>query len=210
MDEILFCYNNKIEIDTKEGRYKSTIQEIGEDYIGISIPILNGKYLPLPNGSEVDAFYYLGRDVYEFSTTVVGTKMDNKILIIVLNKPTSYEKVQRRNFARATTLTNVTYARKIGENYENFQGVMLDLSGGGARLHVYQKLRPGETILVYVPINDEIFNFKSQVIRIENQVDQECTVGLCFIDVEKAQREKLIKYVFNIMREQMQRSSKGE
>lgn len=210
MEEILFCYNNKIEIETEEGRYKSTIQEIGEDYFGMNIPILNGKYLPLPNGAEVDALYYLGRDVYKFTTKVVGTKMDNKILIIVLNKPTRYEKVQRRNYARANTLANVTYARKIGENYEYFQGVMLDLSGGGARLHVYKKLRPGETIVISVPVNDEVFKLKAQVVRIENEVDQECTVGLSFIDVERIQREKLIKYVFNVMREQMQRSSKGE
>lgn len=209
MDEIQFHYNNKIEIDTEEGFYKSSIQEIGDDYIGISIPVLEGKYLTLPTDKEVHVLYYLEKDVYNFTTTVVGTKID-KILIIVLRKPKSYLKMQRRNYARAATLENVSYAVKDGAEHKYHDALMLDLSGGGARIHVKNKLRYGEVIIICVPLKDESITVKAQVIRIDSQRDNESTVGLSFIDVDKTNREKIIKHVFNVMREQMQRSSKGE
>lgn len=208
-EEILFYYNNKIEIDKDNILYKSSIQEIGDDYIGISIPVNSGQYLAMPNDTDVDVLYYLDRDVYKFRTKVIGTKMD-KILIVVLKKPDTYIKVQRRNYARAGTLTNITYARQEGKDYKYYDAVMLDLSGGGARLHVTRKLRFGEVIIISIPLKDEDITVKAQIIRIEDEKNENTCIGVCFVDIDKGDREKIIKHVFNLMREQMQRSVKGD
>lgn len=208
-EEIQFNYNNKVEIDWDNVLYKSSIQEIGDDYIGISIPVNNGQYLPMPNDTLVDVLYYLDRDVYKFKTTVLGTKMD-KILIVVLKKPGSFKKVQRRNYARASTLSNITYARKEGSEYKYYDAVMLDLSGGGARIHVSKKLRYGEVIILSIPLKDEDITVKGQIIRIEDEKSESSSIGVCFREIEKGDREKIIRHVFNIMREQMQRSAKGD
>jgi len=208
-DEIRFYYNNKVEIDTEDGLYKSTIQEIGNDYFGISIPMNSGKYLTLPKDKMVEVLYYLDRDVYKFKSKVIGTKIE-KILVIVLEKPSRYKKVQRRNYARASMLINVSFAMREEKEYKYYAALMLDLSGGGARIRTKNKMEPGEMLIISIPLKDENITVKGQVVRIENDRNDNASIEIYFIDIEESVREKIIKHVFNIMREQRQKSAKGD
>lgn len=213
LEDIHFHYNNKIELDTEDGIYKSTIQDSGEDYFGISIPMKEGKYELLPNDKKVDVIYYDGNDVYKFRTVVIGRKIE-KLMIILLKKPEKYIKAQRRNFARAFMMTKISFAKTKalgkGNEYEFIDATMLDISGGGMRFRVKKIMHEGEIIIIKIPVKDEDLVVRGQVIRVIQDRNNSASVGITFMDIEERVREKLIKHVFNIMREQRQRSAKGD
>ena len=56
-DNVEFLVNQRIEIEMEDGIYKSNIQDITDEYIGISIPVNEGKYVPLRKDEKVICHY---------------------------------------------------------------------------------------------------------------------------------------------------------
>lgn len=220
---IVFEVNKKIEIEFEDGIYKSIIQDITDEYIGISIPVNNGQYLPLRKGERVNAIYYIGNDVYKFSTVVIDRKIE-KILLIMLKMPDKVHKVQRRGFVRVPLMLNVYCAtvfqdkniQNINNNQiEFFEAYSLDISGGGMRVAVDRKFEKkvnyGDILLVTIPLPQENLTVRGKVVRIENDKKvPKFICGLSFIDLDQKTRETIIGLVFATMREQMKKGAKGD
>jgi len=221
-DKVEFLINNKIELKYKDETYKSNIQDVTEEYIGISIPVSDGKYLPLATGEEVAVTYY-GKDIYGFNTVVLGRKID-KILIIMLKKPEKSAIIQRRNFARVPLMINVYCAvistdkniNNIGDNQiEFFDAYSLDISGGGMRVAIdrkyEKKIQRGNMMMVTIPFGDENITIQGKIVRVENnRTNPTIICGLNFLDLDAKVRENIIKIVFDIMRDQMRKGPKEE
>lgn len=221
--KVEFMVNKRIEIEQDDGEYKSNIQDVTEDYIGISIPVNNGKYLPLKKGEKVVGFYYYEKDVYRFETVVIGRKID-KILIIMLKIPDKITIVQRRNYVRVPVMMNVYCAlittektiENVNDNQiEFFDGYSVDISGGGMKLafdrKFEDKLKNGDLLLVTIPLKDKNLTLKGRLIRVDkNRKNPKILCGLSFTDADQKSREGIITLVFEIMREQMKNRTKGD
>ncbi|MBC2580672.1 flagellar brake protein [Clostridium sp. DJ247] len=222
-NKMVFEVNKKIEIELEHGVYKSVIQDVNDDYIGISIPVNNGQYLPLKKGESVRATYYFGNDVYKFSTVVIGRKIE-KILLIMLKIPDKVNKMQRRGFVRVPLMLNVYCAtvfqdkniQNINNNQiEFFDAYSLDISGGGMRLAVDRsfetKVNYGDILLVTISLPQENLTIRGKIVRIENDKNiPKFICGLSFIDLDQKSRETIIGLVFATMREQMKKGAKGD
>lgn len=218
-----FLINNKIEIDFNDEAYKSNIQDVTDEYLGISIPVSDGKYLPLARGERVTVTYYYGKDIFRFDTIVIGRKVE-KILIIMLKKPEKVILVQRRNFARVPLIINVCCAlistdkniNNIGDNQiEFFDAYSLDISGGGMRVVIdrkyEKKTQRGNILMVTIPLDDENITIQGKIVRIEDDKrNPNIVCGLTFLDLDKKIREDIIKIVFHKMRDQMKKGAKEE
>ena len=178
--KVEFLFNSKIEIEYNDELYKCNIQDVTDEYIGISIPVHDGKYLPLAKGEKVTGLYFHGKDIYKFETVVVGRKIE-KILIIMLKKPEKITKIQRRNFARVSLMLNVCCVLvcteknmyTIGDNQiEFFDAYSLDISGGGMRLAIdrkfEKKIQRGNMLMVTIPLINENLTVKGKIVRVEN------------------------------------------
>ncbi|MBV7272202.1 PilZ domain-containing protein [Clostridiaceae bacterium UIB06] len=222
-NKVEFLINQKIEIEMEDGVYKSNIQDITDEYIGISIPVNNGKYVPLRKGERVTGIYYINKDIYKFETVVIGRKVD-KLLIIMLGRPDKVVMYQRRNFVRVQVMINVycvllEVSRKI-ENIMNnqvecFDAYTLDISGGGMRIaldrNLDKKVELGNLLMVNLPIENENLAIKCKVVRVENDnKNPKIIYGLSFVDLDRKTREEIVGLVFKIMREQMKNGAKGE
>lgn len=221
--KVEFLINSKIEIEYNYDSYKSNIQDITDEYLGISIPVSDGKYLPLARGEKVTAVYYYGKDVYRFDTIVIGRKIE-KILIIMLKKPEKIIMVQRRNFARVPLMINVCCALMcnakniytIGDNQiEFFDAYTLDISGGGMRVAIdrkyEKKIQRGNMLMVTIPLGNENVTIQGKIVRVENdRKNPKIICGLSFLDLDRRVRETIIKAVFNTMRDQMRKGAKEE
>lgn len=221
--KVEFLINNKIEIEYNDDSYKSNIQDITDEYLGISIPVSDGKYLPLAKGERVTAIYYYGKDIYRFDTIVIGRKIE-KILVIMLRKPEKVTVIQRRNFARVPLMMNVCCALlcnekniyTIGDNQiEFFDAYTLDISGGGMRVAIdrkyEKKMQRGNMLMVTIPLGDENVTIQGKIVRVENdRKNPKIICGLNFIDLDRKVREIIIKMVFNAMRDQMRKGAKEE
>lgn len=221
-DKVEFLINNKIDIRYKDETYKSNIQDVTEECIGISIPVNDGKYLPLAAGEEVSVIYY-GKDICMFDTVVTGRKIE-KILVIMLKRPDKITTVQRRNFARVPLMINLYCAlitidkniSNIGNNQiEFFDAYSLDISGGGMRVAIDRKyenkIQLGNTMMVTIPLRNENITVQGKIVRVENNRKYPTIVcGLSFLDLDTKARENIIKMVFDIMRDQIKMGTKEE
>lgn len=214
-----FAINGKLEIIWDDGLYKSDIQNITEKYLSISIPIKEGKYIPLRIGERISALYYdEDNSIYKFNTEVIGRTVDG-VPLIHIELPYEFVKVQRRNFVRIPVLIDVECALiKINEkplesgknNIEFFDALSIDLSGGGIKIVTNKEINCGDKLIINISLEDESVSVEGKVVRITKNEDKNNVCGITFINMDKKTREKIIKYVFKVMRIQTKRTLKGD
>jgi c-di-GMP-binding flagellar brake protein YcgR len=219
---INFTVNSRIEIDVDSEIYKSNIQDVSEDCISISIPVNNHKYMPLSKGEKVDVIYYEEKNVYKFNTVVVGRKIE-RILMIMLKKPEKVQICQRRNFVRVPLILDVLCAifplekdlYHLNDQVEVFKACSVDMSGGGMKIVVdvkmKDKLKYGDIIIVTIPMENDSLTLKGKLVRISNNKDEsKLTCGLSFIDMDRNSRERIIRVLFQIMRQHIKKGAKED
>lgn len=220
--KVEFVINNRIEIDDGGEVYKSNIQDVSEDYIGISVPTCNHKYMSLRKGDKVEGIYYEGKNIYKFFTVVIGRKIE-KILIIMLRKPEKVELFQRRNFVRVPLIVDILCAlipvekslNNLNDQVEVFKACSLDMSGGGMKIIVdvslKDKLKLGDKIMITLPLENDRLDVKGKLVRIhENRENKKLICGVSFVNLDRLSREKIIRGLFQIMRGHMKKGVKQD
>lgn len=216
-----FKINSKVEIAWNDSYYKSTIEDADANLIAISIPIKDGQYLTLNKGEKIEVIYFYLNDIYKFQTVVVNRKVD-RIPLLQIAYPKEVFKIQRRKFVRVPIICSINYERINEENDTSkgrfgkegkptFKATMVDLSGGGAKIRLKEGIKPGDLMIMHIPMDKETVTLKGEVIRVEKGYDNRLnTCGINFSDLDDRTREKLIRFVFQIMREQMKKGSRGD
>jgi len=217
--------NGRIEVIDYDSdvNYKSNIQDITEDGILITIPMKEGKYLPLNKSESVSIIYYEEKEVYQFEADVLGRTID-VIPVIILSNPKNIRIIQRRNYVRVTILKvikclnidrelatkDVSRIEGVTSAHKFKEATLLDLSGGGMRIKTELKLHLNDVLIIRLPLIDEEIMIKTRVVRCEEKQDNLRAYGLRFLDLEEKNRDKIIKYIFHIMREQRKKGLKGD
>lgn len=213
MNEIKFKINNKIEIIYGDDIYTCDVQDMKEEHLAVSIPIRDNQYLPLQKGERIDVLYYEGTCIYEF-TSVVSDRQRSNIPLIWIVIPEKFKKIQRRKYVRVSVLLNAKCAvipKEFLLNKDNFsklkffEGTAVDLSGGGLRMITKHKVEEDTNLLVALPFHDAGILVKGKVMRVDQDEMKNIVCGINFVDLKAAEQEKIIGYVFQIMREQMKK-----
>ncbi|SFC61645.1 flagellar brake protein [Clostridium uliginosum] len=201
--------NDRIEVLIQEKAYKSIVQDIGEDFININLPVNNGEYLTLRINDKIEINSYIkGGNCFNFYCNVIERGRENNIIYYKLCKPYSIAEIQRRDFVRVDLLSAIKYKNITGITKEKIElipynkALMVDLSGGGIRFKTKEKLKNDDLILIELVLNEQVNYLKSQVIRSENSLDNEYICGVKFLEISDNKREKIIKEIFRIMRRQ--------
>ncbi|WP_138202606.1 flagellar brake protein [Haloimpatiens lingqiaonensis] len=214
MGKLEIKINNKIKISAEDGDYSSNIQDVGSEHISISIPVRQGSYLALREGDLVEGIYYQGSELYKFKSKVLKRE-NNGVPIIDIEKPINYTKIQRRNYVRVDCIKEVYYTLLDKElknsHLEKFfmrnknkleKAIITDLSGGGCRLKLFRKLELGDNIFLNISLENDEMNLVCKVVREDEKENNLYVYGTSFSSIEESSREKLIKHIFEIMRQQ--------
>jgi c-di-GMP-binding flagellar brake protein YcgR len=213
MIKVDFAINKKLEILVDEKYFNSNIQDITEEYIAISIPMNSGQYLPLPNGTIIEVIYYEEENLYKFKSVVIGRKFEN-IPILLIAKPREIKKIQRRKYVRVSIVNAVKYVNlknapktdpKAVLSSEYSKAILLDLSGGGMRIKVSEKIILNDYLLVSLTVDKEDILIVGQAMRIIKDDEGRFSCGLSFKFLDDSTRERIIKLIFKLMREQMKK-----
>lgn len=211
--------NTKCDVIFQDKVYKSDIQDITKDYVAISIPVNNGEYLILTRGEIIEVIYYDEQNVNKFISKVVGRKIEG-IQMILLEPPNEISKIQRRRFFRIDILSKIKLMKvntDISEKEFNdlcanadensfTEAIMTDLSGGGLRIKTELTVKVGEMFIIRLPISDFDVNIPCYCVRAFKEVDsKQYACGFSFYNINDRVREKIIAYIFQIMREQKKR-----
>lgn len=215
---INFYPNNRIKVITEEGYAKSIIQEVDERTLSIGLPMINQTYLAMREGEIYEAIYNDGNgNVFKFKIDVIGRKFE-KIPLIVISRPYSIQKIQRREYVRINYTGIVNYYLTPNyptQNLKNYDildfnvGYALDLSGGGMKIKIAEEVKKGDYIIAQLKIDNEDIIALSRVVRVERDKEEKYICGLSFLTIEGNEREKLIKYIFNQMRKTL-KTNRGD
>jgi len=197
--------NNKLEVLYDKKNYKSVIQDIREkeEEILISIPVLDGEYLTLATGTIIEQIYYGNNNIYQFKTKILGRTKERNLSLYRLSLPYDIKKIQRRDYVRVNFVKIINYINAKDIEKEKYKkALLLDLSGGGMRIKVEEKLEKDDIILAKIVYENSIINVNGKVIRVERTEDNKYICGIIFSDINERTREEIIKIVFKVMRKQ--------
>ncbi|MBZ9688062.1 flagellar brake domain-containing protein [Clostridium estertheticum] len=214
MIKVDFAINKKLEILFDEKYYNTNIQDLTEDYIEISIPMSAGQYVPLSKGTIIDVIYYEEENLYTFKSSIIGRKFEN-IPILIISKPMEIKKIQRRKYVRVPLINTAKYKNLKNQprtkpstidKSEYLKAVLVDLSGGGMKVRVSEEIKTNDFILVDLTVNNENILIVGQAKRIVKDDQGRFLCGLSFESLDGITQEKIIRYIFQLMREQMKKN----
>lgn len=218
MEKVDFRINGRIEIFWDDGVYRCTVQDVTDEYLAISVPINNGRYIPLNRGERIEIVYYEDRDnIFRFIGVVTGRKVE-RIPVILLEIPDKVERIQRRRFVRVPVIQYVNISKvepnlsmlrieMMAKNKEiASKATLIDLSGGGLRLKVDSDINIGDMLVVILPLTTREVILKGKVVRVEIDDEKRRICGIDFIELSESVRDLIIRYIFEIMRQQRKKT----
>lgn len=203
--------NGKLDLYWNDEVFKTEVQDITDEYIVIGIPMHNGSYLALAKGDLIELVYYDDVSLYGFTSEVIGRSREGAVHQIFIRHPENWRKIQRRNFVRVGVTQYINYEVLIDDNYsEKKKGMMIDLSGGGLRLKTAEQLSQGDIVRVFIQNEEVNIVGDGKIVRTEKDTDGRFLYGVSFEEIDGLSRERVIQYVFNIMRKQRKLALKEE
>lgn len=203
--------NGKLDLYWNDEVFKTEVQDITDEYIVIGIPMHNGSYLALAKGDLIELVYYDDVSLYGFTSEVIGRSREGSVHQIFIRHPENWRKIQRRNFVRVGVTQYINYEVLIDDNYsEKKKGMMIDLSGGGLRLKTAEQLSQGDIVRVFIQNEEVNIVGDGKIVRTEKDTDGRFLYGVSFEEIDGLSRERVIQYVFNIMRKQRKLALKEE
>ena len=209
-----FKVNQKIQITALENEryYNTTIQDLSENVIYVAIPSIRGRELKVPQGEQVKGRFIEADAIFDFVTTVLGFKYEDRIPLLMLQKPIRITRNQRRSYFRLSRILDLNFSRvqsdeekEAGVAKEWIETKTIDISGGGLRFLTPVRLTEGEIIeiMIYFGPKDEGHNMihvKGEVIRgyPVASTAKSFTYSLRFTDIHETERDRIINYIFNL------------
>lgn len=203
--------------------YTSKLFDILEDGdLEVAMPIENGRIILLPLGARYELAFYSGSGLCHVTGQVKERYKKENVFVLRFELHSQIQKLQRREYFRCPCMFDVQfypiteeqadimtgdqiYALLRGQSVfynEQKQGMLLDLSGGGAKFIGEDLLEPDDYILVVLKLSndntDKQYLIKSRVIssfKAENRNGKiESRVQFLFHDEQM--REEIIRFLF--------------
>lgn len=188
--------------------YQSRIEDVSEDEIYIAIPLSESSPLALRTGDYITVRLPLDTHSLEFTTQVVGMKLDS-IPRFAINYPESIQRVQLRQDVRIDILLDVMYSLlpEAGADPEYKKAVAVNISAGGIRLTVKEPLQEETPLLIkfYLPVKGFVhfFEMESKIVRCQLVESKDQTavyhLGLAFLNINSKQKDFIYQFIFQKM-----------
>ena len=201
--------------DTKV--YKSQIlDKMDAQHFQVSMPIEGYKVLLLPVGGRYEATIYSGKNIYVCQIKIADRYKVRNQYVMNIELISSPKKFQRRAYFRLEYTRDFEFhlpeenEEAVSEEDKDNprethvlfdKGILLDLSGGGCRFVSREKIEVGERLVLRIPLELEetkILTVTGKTLsskRLENH-GRSYEQRVEFIDIENAQREEIIQFIF--------------
>lgn len=191
MQKVLIRVGDKIEMThvksaTRRKLSENVFASMLLDYNGvrtakISMPIYEGRVIPLEIGDEYSLCFFSSSGLYRCRARIKSRLREGNIFVLMMEFLSMPKKFQRRQFFRLDCLLSIHYRQisdeekvlhdyietsKLEENeleacekkLEELSSawedaVLTDISGGGVRLQCQEKVEPGTYIQVNIPLD---------------------------------------------------------
>ena len=193
-------------------RFKSLIQELDGETVSVTVPYRQGKYLLLHSGEMVKVEFAVSDAIYGFQAKVLGRKKSNHVPLVLLSRPAFFTRQQRRSFVRFPVTLPVQFylnpqsgSSLTPESCEEKSGKIIDISGGGLQIYTSTSLQVGAEVLLRLKLNDghpqELLLSGTVSWVTEDEWHRSVRFGVSFSGISEAAQERIISYVFSMMRQ---------
>lgn len=200
--------------DASQISYRSKVIDRNETELIIDYPVDPEQYVQLPirKNHTIDIEYVTKGSVYKFPAKVIRVN-NSPIVSFAINIPDqdNITKIQRREYVRINIDVNVA-VHSEKKLFTPFISVTQDISGGGLAIITPRNvtLTEGEKVNLYLVLKSTYSDYvylktKGEVIRttVFNEVR---STSLRFLFDDEKDRQKIIKYCFEIQREKLKRN----
>ncbi|RNC29548.1 MAG: Flagellar brake protein YcgR [Candidatus Dichloromethanomonas elyunquensis] len=185
-----------------KGKYRTRIEEVGKRILSVGVPVVDGQFIPLREGTRLNVIFADELSAYSFSSSIIK-RIALPIPTFIIEFPNKIEKIQRRKFVRVPLIRSLKYRiiEKEGISDEK-SGYMIDLSGGGLLFNAQENLPSKAIILLKTLIGTGDMEIPGIVIRSQREDGKDLfKVSVQFYEISEKTRDKIIQYVFEIQRE---------
>lgn len=181
----------------------------------IAMPIYEGNIVPLSIGSTYSACFFTDKGLYECQVSVTSRYKNGNLYFLEVKLTSNLNKVQRREFFRLDCSLDATMRIMSDEEYDTGiydedvsweKARIVDISGGGVKLLKQGYIEPNEIIVIRfeLPV-EEGLAFMQLVGRILRSSPLQGRAGIYderieFININKENRDKIVKYIFECQR----------
>ncbi|HHW13829.1 MAG TPA: hypothetical protein GXX28_02710 [Firmicutes bacterium] len=189
--------------------YPSRVEDLTEATVVVGAPLKGGVVVPFPVGGVLDCQYAKDDAFYGFQTTVLERRR-HPLPILVLRRPKTVQRFQRRRMYRLPVVLPVVYKPVDGE--ETHKGNTLDLSGGGLCLATDERLeRDTELELSFALSDGYAVEARGRVVLVNESRDGQGPPrylhGVAFRELPEAIQERIVSFIFAEQRERRRRQA---
>lgn len=208
--------NGIIDSGTSPTLVSQIYEIIDEDHLQIEMPLKGTQMVLLDPRIRYQICIYTSNGLYKCNVQVTDRFKSENHYIAVVEFKSALRRLQRREFFRLEKLFEIEY-RKLTEQEMKIESaeeiiekesvenryssaIAVDLSGGGARFVMNEKLLEDEMIMVHFKFAPEEVNLKfAAKVVASNSMKMDKTQyenRVKFIKLKERDREKLIRYIF--------------
>ena len=210
-NKVDICDLRQTKEETRKVYFSQVVDIKNSTQLSITVPTLGTKQIALEKGQRYRCDYYTSKGLLSGEFVVLDRLKEGNLPIIVLEIRTPLKKIQRREFYRYDcTLPikcriadeNEKIPREELKNLEWMDGVALDLSGGGIRFVLPQRIEKNSyaQCKLVLEIREEYreFYIYGEIVNcrvVPNNVRlHECRMQ--FAKLTEAEQDEIISYIF--------------
>ncbi|MCE5284768.1 MAG: PilZ domain-containing protein [Pelosinus sp.] len=199
--------------NTGSPQFQSRIEEVTSKHIVCAMPMIKGRPLIVQLGIKFYGKTIIDGVVYFFTCRLLDKKVF-PLPVWIIDFPFDIQRIQQRSFVRVDAMLPVQVSSVDEEQQEDIetsaplQVITKDISGGGAQLILHEPVKVGTRLALVIDVPDmPPIETIGEVIRVERpKNDRELFwIGIKFLDIQEAFRNKLIKFIFKKQLEQRQK-----
>lgn len=204
-------------IDAGRKTYRSELYDIvSEDQIKIAMPMEQMKVILLPVDNEYSLCFYTANGLYQCIGRVIERYKTDNLFVLVMELITDLQKYQRREYFRLSCVLEMKCKQIDEKEFTNGReevqfmdtdltfdnGVMVDISGGGARFISAVQYPKGSLIRfifsLFVNGNMNEYKLVGKVLKTQELEKKPGSFEhrVQFINMMYDDRESIIQYVF--------------
>lgn len=198
-----------VEKGDKTEVYHSRIEDITKSNLIIAMPMIKGCPIFLyPD----DIFYGKVIDdhcVFKFELRYIDKKF-TPLPVWITTIPTEFSKIQQREFVRVGAFidSSVEVLDKDEDMkvISEIKATTRDISGGGVQVTSHEPIALGSIVKLSFLIPEGALTATCEVVRSSFQAEAEVYwTGLKYLNINEADRSKLIRYIFHLQIEKKRR-----
>lgn len=191
----------------KETVWFAKIKSAGDGGILITEPQKDGETMPLP-GLPFEITCRIPKDAFMWSFPSEVTNVMGDTFVLAMPAEDQVLREQRRSHVRAAVNLQVQASVNIaGRYFADSMVEILDISGGGCQMCADKPFISNVTLRIKIPLPQKVIEVHGKVVRANpfpQGVNKRTYMsGFAFTKIGEADRELLIKFIFEKMREDL-------